>query len=133
MDVDALAEWLNEPLFQILITLVVLAFLIWLFFALVRVSRRVQRDSGRVNMSKQQKDAERAAVEKLTLAQKLMMESDENADKAQQLRDEVVHQDLPKFKVYISAKSPKSLLADVDTRIRRARLRQHRQQQADGS
>ena len=77
-------------------------------------------------MSAKQKSVEKGAVAKLTHAQQLLMANDNNVDEAQRLRDEVVNKDLPKSGMYISATDPKSLLADVDARIRRARIRLRR-------
>ena len=74
-------------------------------------------------MTPAQRKAEADAVQKLLRAQHLLMESDQNVGEAQKLRDQVVIEDLPKYKIRILGKDPKSLLTDIDNRIRGAKIR----------
>lgn len=131
MSVDDIEHWINDTLPQILAVLFLLAILYALIKILLNLLARTRQESGKLKMTKAQRDAEHEAMEKLSFAQRLLMESDENVEEAQKLRDEVVHTRLPKHRMYIAGSDPNSLLNDVDDRIRLARMRLYRKQYYD--
>ncbi|HPO09873.1 MAG TPA: hypothetical protein PLZ55_14455 [bacterium] len=126
MNVDAIVEWINETLPEILKLIFLLAILAAIFWAVVMFLRRQRKQDGRERMTQAQMKAEEDAVQKLLRAQQLLMESDQNVTEAQKLRDQVVVEDLPKHKIRILGKDPNSLLMDIDSRIRGANIRLHR-------
>ena len=77
-------------------------------------------------MSAAQKEAEQEAIRLLTYAQELLMEDENNVEEAQRIRFEVTEKLLPSRKMFIVGDHPKSLLKDVDTRIRHAYIRYYR-------
>ncbi len=131
MNVDNIEHWINETLPQLLVLLFLLVVTIWLIMLFFRLLARTRRESGRLKMTQAQRDAEHEAIERLSQAQKLLMESDDNVEEAQKIRDEVVHTRLPKRKMYIRGADPNSLLNDVDNRIRLARMRLYRKEYYD--
>jgi Co/Zn/Cd efflux system component len=131
MDVDGIIKWMEETLPDLIVSLFLFGVLIVTLTVLLRLSRQLITERKRGSLTKEQRNAERAAIEKLTRAQQLLMESDENVEEAQRLRDEVTRHDLPKHKMYIRAEAPNSLLTDVDNRIFHARLRLQRETDSD--
>ncbi|MBN2327059.1 MAG: hypothetical protein JXR73_07880 [Candidatus Omnitrophica bacterium] len=75
-------------------------------------------------LTPEQKEAEREAVRLLTKAQKLLEKDYRNVEEAKRLRCEATDQVLPKHRMYIPAKHPRSLLIDVDQKIELAYIRQ---------
>jgi len=128
MDSGTIGSWTEHEIAQLLGTLILLGAMIWLLVVLIRLNRRIRCASRTGRLTKEQQQAERSAIEKLILARRLLMESDENVEEAQRLRDEVMLHDLPKHRMYIPAKDPNSLLLDVDKRIQVARMRLQREE-----
>lgn len=79
--------------------------------------------SRRQRLTPEQQHAEKRAIELLTRAQRLLMEDDRHVDEAQRLRFQVTDELLPPRRMFIVGKHPRSLLSDVDRRIRHARIR----------
>ena len=71
-------------------------------------------------LSPEQEEAEQESIRLLTKAQQLLIENDSNIDEARKIRFEVTDHLLPPKHLYILGKHPRSLLKDVDKRIRRA-------------
>jgi len=123
MNVDSIVDWINETLPEILKLFFLIAILAGIFVGTFLFIRWLRRQDGRERMTPAQRKAEADAVQKLLRAQHLLMESDQNVAEAQKLRDQVVIEDLPKYKIRILGKDPKSLLTDIDNRIRGAKIR----------
>ncbi|HOE10177.1 MAG TPA: hypothetical protein PLQ35_01520 [bacterium] len=123
MNVDSIVDWINETLPEILKLFFLIAILAGIFVGTFLFIRWLHRQDRRERMTPAQRKAEADAVQKLLRAQHLLMESDQNVAEAQKLRDQVVIEDLPKYKIRILGKDPKSLLTDIDNRIRGAKIR----------
>jgi len=123
MNVDSIVDWINETLPEILKLFFLIAILAGIFVGTFLFIRWLRRQDGRERMTPAQRKAEADAVQKLLRAQHLLMESDHNVAEAQKLRDQVIIEDLPKYKIRILGKDPKSLLTDIDNRIRGAKIR----------
>ncbi|HPA47102.1 MAG TPA: hypothetical protein PK395_15155, partial [bacterium] len=73
MNVDAIVEWINETLPEILKLIFLLAILAAIFWAVVMFLRRQRKQDGRERMTQAQMKAEEDAVQKLLRAQQLLM------------------------------------------------------------
>ncbi|MFH1744001.1 MAG: hypothetical protein ABIH23_33765 [bacterium] len=133
MNVDAVLQWVEETLPQLLAFLALLGVLIGLIVLFFRGVFSLRRQTGRDKMTRAQQNAEKAAIEKLNQAHNLLTESDQNVEEAQRLRDEAVLRDLAKHKISIAGKDPDSLLVHLDSQIRAARFRLHRQSEKEES
>ena len=126
MSVDAVVDWVEETLPDLLILLVLLGLLLGLIVAFFRGVFSLRRRTGREKMSRAQQKAEKAAIEKLNQAHRLLTESDQHMEEAQRLRDEAVLHDLTEHKISIAGRAPESLLDHLDNHIRAARFRLER-------
>jgi hypothetical protein len=75
-------------------------------------------------LTPQQEKAEHEAINILNRAIKMLEKDPRNAEEAQRLRFEVTNDLLPKNKMYIIGKHPRSLLKELDITIQNAYVRQ---------
>ncbi len=118
--IDAMTEWITVIAPVLVFCVVVLGS----FRFLIYMGRAVRHGSNGATMSKSQVRAEREAIRKLNTARKMLKQSSGNLQEAQRIRLDVTNQLLPSNNMYIVGEHPKSLLRDVDKRIRRAVLEQ---------